>query len=205
MYFYTVIALLVFSVAINKTIVSLSIRLSGSGESLGLQDQTSQSLKKSTLNIYWKDCGWSWNSSTLATWCLEPTHWKRSWHWERLRVGGEAGGRGRDGWMASLTQWTQIWANSGRCEGRGGLVSCRPWGLRELDTTYRLNNGINSSFPFSQRLPSWDIPPHLPVSASRRDSIGNLCALVYLSFLLTSRTGSLQTTFFRLHYQPNAA
>ena len=28
--------------------------------------------------IHWKDCCWSWHSSTLATWCQEPTHWKRS-------------------------------------------------------------------------------------------------------------------------------
>ena len=34
-------------------------------------------LKKSTLNIHWKDWGWSWSSNTLATWCEEPTHWKR--------------------------------------------------------------------------------------------------------------------------------
>ena len=34
-------------------------------------------LKKSVLNIHWKDWSWSWNSNTLATWCKEPTHWKR--------------------------------------------------------------------------------------------------------------------------------
>ena len=33
---------------------------------------------------------------------------------ERLRAGGEGGDRGWDGWMASLTQWTWVWANSGR-------------------------------------------------------------------------------------------
>ena len=38
------------------------------GESLGLQgDQTSQSYRKSTLSIHWKDWCWSWSSSTLAT------------------------------------------------------------------------------------------------------------------------------------------
>ena len=48
-----------------------------SWESLGLQgDQTSQSSKKSTVNIHWKDWFWSWNSNTLATWCEELTHWK---------------------------------------------------------------------------------------------------------------------------------
>ena len=44
----------------------------------------------------------------------ESTHWKRPWCWERLRAGGEMGNRGWDGWMASLTQWTWVWANSGR-------------------------------------------------------------------------------------------
>ena len=34
--------------------------------------------------------------------------------WERLRTGGEVGNRGWDGWMASPTQWTWIWARSGR-------------------------------------------------------------------------------------------
>ena len=38
-----------------------------SWESLGLQDQTSQSWRKSVLNIHWKNWCWSWNSNTLAT------------------------------------------------------------------------------------------------------------------------------------------
>ena len=33
---------------------------------------------------------------------------------ERLKVGGEGDDRGWDGWMASPTQWTLIWASSGR-------------------------------------------------------------------------------------------
>ena len=41
------------------------------------------------------------------------THWKRSWCWEKLRVGGEGDNRRCDGWMASLTQWTWVWVNSG--------------------------------------------------------------------------------------------
>ena len=85
-----------------------------SWESVGQQrDQTSQSFRKSSLNIHWKDWCWSWSSNTLATWCKEPTHWKRPWCWERLRA-EEGDDRGWDGWMASLTQWTWVWANSGR-------------------------------------------------------------------------------------------
>ena len=32
--------------------------------------------------------------------------------WERLKAGGEGDNRERDGWMASLTQWTWVWVNS---------------------------------------------------------------------------------------------
>ena len=69
--------------------------------------------RKSTLNIHWKDWCWSWSFSNLSTWCKELTHWKRLWCWERLRA-GEEGDRGWDGWMASLTRWTWVWASSRR-------------------------------------------------------------------------------------------
>ena len=55
----------------------------------------------------------------LKRWCFghqceESTHWKRPWCWERLKAGGEGDDRGWDGSMASLTQWTRVWANSRR-------------------------------------------------------------------------------------------
>ena len=37
----------------------------------------------------------------------------KRWCWERLKAGGEGDDRGWDGWMASLTQWTWVWASSG--------------------------------------------------------------------------------------------
>ena len=54
------------------------------------------------------------SSSTLATWWEKMTHWKRPWCWERVKTGGEGSDRQWDGWMASLTQWTWVWANSRR-------------------------------------------------------------------------------------------
>ena len=44
-----------------------------------------------------KDWCWSWNSSSLATWCEELTHWKRSWCLEKLKAWREGGDRGWDG------------------------------------------------------------------------------------------------------------
>ena len=49
----------------------------------------------------------------LCDWCEELIHWKRLWSWERLKAGGEGDDREWDGWMASPTQWTWVWANSG--------------------------------------------------------------------------------------------
>ena len=56
--------------------------------------------------------------------CKETTHWKRPWCLERLRAGGEGDDRGWDGWMALLTQWTWVWANSTRWwrTGKRGML-----------------------------------------------------------------------------------
>ena len=41
-----------------------------------------------------------------------------------LKAGGEVDDRGWDGWMASPTQWTWVWASSGSCwwTGRPGML-----------------------------------------------------------------------------------
>ena len=70
-------------------------------------------LKEISPEYSWKDWCWSWNSNTLATWCKGLTHLKRPWCWERLRAGGEEEDRGWDGLIASPTQWTWVWGNSG--------------------------------------------------------------------------------------------
>ena len=43
--------------------------------------------------------------------------------------------RGRDGWMASPTQWTWVWVTLGAGDGQGGLGCCGSWS----HTTERLN------------------------------------------------------------------
>ena len=85
-------------------------------------------LHKWIVPFYWG------SSNTLATWCKKLTHWKRPWFWERLRAGGEGDDRGWDDGMASLTQWTWVWANSRR-QWRTGKPSML-WSMwsKELDT-----------------------------------------------------------------------
>ena len=47
---------------------------------------------------------------------------------ERLRAGGEGDDRGWDGWMASPTQRTWVWVDSGSWWWTGRPVCCSSWG-----------------------------------------------------------------------------
>ena len=103
-----------------------------SWESLGLQgDPTSQSPRRSVLNVYWKDWCWSWNFNTLAIWYVELTNLKRPWCWERLKR-GEGDNRGWDGWMASLTRWTWVWVISGSWWWTGNLGMLQSMGSQRV-------------------------------------------------------------------------
>ena len=58
---------------------------------------------------------------------------------ERLKAGGEGDDRGWDGWMASPTQWTWVWVDSGSWwwTRRPGMLQFR--GHKESDTAEWLN------------------------------------------------------------------
>ena len=77
----------------------------------GLVCCSPQGCKESDMTkwLNWTDLI-TWSSKPLATWCELLTHWERPWCWEGLRA-GEVGDKQWDGWMASLTQWTWVWAN----------------------------------------------------------------------------------------------
>ena len=118
-------------------------------------------LKEISPEYFLEDWCWSWNSNTLATWCEQLTHLKRPWYWERLKAGGEGDNRGWDNWMASLTQWTWVWVNSGSWwwTGRPGVV--QSMGSKESDTTDRLN---------------WTEHPFLPLAILFSCNIFYLCS-----------------------------
>ena len=84
-------------------------------EALGQQgDPLSPSLRKSVLNIHWKDWCWSWNSNTLVTWHKELT-------FEKTLMLGKIEGRRRRGWQR------MIWL-----DGITDSMDMGLWGLREL-------------------------------------------------------------------------
>ena len=102
--------------------------------------------RRSVMGVHWKDWCWSWNFNTLATWCKELTHWKRPWCWERLRA-GEGNDRGWDSWMASPTQWTWVWVDSGSWwwTGRPGVLRFTGSQRVRHNWATELNNSVQPS------------------------------------------------------------
>ena len=84
---------------------------------------------------------------------------------ERLRTGGERDNRGWDGWMASPTQWTWVWVDSGSWWWTGGLACCGSWGNKESDMTEQLNSTETV-------MSSWYPPHFLPCSVPTLGSLG---------------------------------
>ena len=82
---------------------------------------------------------------------LWPPHekswlWKRPWCWERLKARVKGDNRGWDGWMASPTQCTRVWVNSGTwwCIGRPGMLQSMRSQKVWHDLATKLNWGIDS-------------------------------------------------------------
>ena len=105
-----------------------------SWESLGQQgDQTSQSLRKSVLNIHWKEWCWSWSSNTLATWLEKRLTGKypdagKDWRQEKGTTEDEivAWHHWLDGYefehLRELLMDTQAW-----CDAIYGVAKSRTW------------------------------------------------------------------------------
>ena len=85
--------------------------------------------------------------------------WKRLWCRERLKAEGEGDDRGWDGWVASPTQWTWVWANSRRQwrTGKPGILQSMrsqsrtwlsDWTDWSKENKNHWKNGMDCVFPF---------------------------------------------------------
>ena len=87
---------------------------------------------KLTLNTHWKEWCWSWGSNTLATWCKEPTFWKRPWSWkdwgqeEKEMTEDEI--IGRHHWLNGH----ELEQTLGDSEGQGNLAYFSYWGCQGI-------------------------------------------------------------------------
>ena len=112
-----------------------------------LDSKEIKAVRKSTLNIQWKDWCWSWSSNTLVTWCEDPTHWKRPYAGEDWGQ-EEKGAIEMAGWHHRLNghEFEQI---PGESEGQGSLTCCSPWGCNDSDMT---NNNKTMRYTLNAQL-----------------------------------------------------
>ena len=99
----------------------------------GTVRRSNQSVLKETHPKYSLE-GLCWSSNTLATWCKEPSHWKRLWCWERLRAKGE-GGQQSVRWLAGI--WLSKHESEQTPGDAGGQRGC---GVTGSDMIQWLNN-----------------------------------------------------------------
>ena len=85
-------------------------------------------------------------------WLPDAKNWLigRLWCWEGLKAGEEGDDRGWDGWMASMTQWTWVWASSGSWwwKGKPGV-----WQSKGLQSQTRLSDWTEVNVGFIKLIP----------------------------------------------------
>ena len=83
----------------------------------------------------------NWSSNTLATWSKQPTCQKKTpWCWEGLKAKEK---RVAEDEMFQWRYWLiehEFEQTLGDGEGKRSLACCSPWGHKELDMTWQLNN-----------------------------------------------------------------
>ena len=117
----------------------MSQSFTSGGQSTGVSVSTSVPSNEFSGVISW--C-WNWNSSILATWCEELTHWRdpdagKDWRQEEKGMTEDE----MVGWHHWLSghEFEQA---PGVGDGQGSLACCSPQGPKESDTTEQLNNNV---------------------------------------------------------------
>ena len=131
-------------------------------------------LKKSTLNIHWKDWCWSWSSNPLATSWEELIHWKKS-----LMLGKTEGkrrrGQQRIRWLdgisnsvnMSLSKFREIVKDKEAwCAAVHGVTESQTW-LSNWTTTFTIQRHQEAFSP--------PLHPHYPSLPLRREVLRCTC------------------------------
>ena len=95
--------------------------------------RSNQSILKE-INPEYSPEDWRWSSNPFATWCKDPTLWKRPWCWERLRA-GETDDSGWDGWW-----WWWKTGKPGVLQSLGSQRVRHDWASDWKTTDFRGNN-----------------------------------------------------------------
>ena len=103
----------------------------------------------------------------------------------RLKAGGEGDDRGQDGWMASLTQWTRVWASSRRWWRTRRPCVSQFMGLQWILTCSSPPSSLHSNVTFPA-MSSWKTLFQIATLLPFLLFYPSFLALHFLSYLLPS-------------------
>ena len=95
------------------------------------------------------------------------------------------GDREWDGWMASLTQWTWVWANSGKWWWTGKTVMLQPMGLQRVGHNWATEQ---QQLAFQE----FDLEEHWFVHSITISCGPTMCQVLYLAWAITGSLLPLQ-------------
>ena len=101
--------------------------------------------------------------------------------WESLKAGGEGDDRGWDGWMASLTQWTWVWPNSGRKWRTGKPGMLQSMGLSRVfsNTTVQKHLFFGTQLSFTVQLSHPNMTTGKNIVLTRRTFVSKVMSLLF--------------------------
>ena len=139
-------------------------------------------------------------------------HWKRPTCCERLKAGGEEGDREGDGGMASLTQWTGVWANSGRQWRTGKPGVLQSMGLQRVGhdwaTKLQQQREGEPQFQLAHCFQSFIYPSVFLYVWNEQRSVKNYTALITLKSIGFTRKNEIvsslefKTSLLQVEMQP---
>ena len=124
----------------------------------------------------------------------ELTRWKRLWCWEGLGAGGEGDDRGWGGWMASPTQQTWVWVDSGNWwwTGRPGVLQF----MGSQRVRHNLATELNRTDKMSPH--KWQV---LLIEVKGLLLSFTFCHIIFVLFVLENFYCYLLTWFIQLFYE----
>ena len=116
------------------------------------------------------------HGNTLQYCCQENPMDRGAW-WSTVhgaKAGGEGDDRGWDGWMASLTQWTQVWVGSGSWWWTGKPGVLQSMGAR-LSNWTELKSCPTLCDPMNCSMPGFSVLHYLPEFAQTQGPLSQRC------------------------------
>ena len=129
-----------------------------------------------------------------------------TWCWERLKAGSKGDDRGQDGWMASLNQWTWVWASSKRWWSTGKPGMLYSMGLQRDNSDWvaeQQQRFVTAFLPRSKcLLNSWLQSPSSVILEPKNIKSATVCTFLPIYLPWSDGTRCHDLSFLKIEFKP---